>query len=57
MNKTDDKFCPECGHHLYINGTQYHCQECDIDVDLMDVLTTDEAQPTRERYDSQAEEG
>ena len=68
MNKTDDKFCPECGHHLYRinnypNGVvqgQYAvsylwCNECNREVDYP--ATVDQVQAMRERYDSQAEEG
>jgi hypothetical protein len=56
MNKTEDKFCPECGHHLYhFDETKEvlaydWCVECSIPVD--DPATVDQVQAMR---DSQAD--
>ncbi len=43
MNKTDDKFCPDCGHHLYTSQGELYCVECEDYYDEAVALSADEA--------------
>jgi hypothetical protein len=55
MNKCDDKFCPDCGHHLY--GPEligYWCQECPCWVEIEDAATYAEVLELRKAYDPAA---
>ena len=56
MNKADDKFCPDCGHHLYIGERQYYywCADCKTGCEPIDALTLEQAQPLRVGYDASA---
>ena len=54
MNKSTDKFCPECGHHLYENTTDFFCIECNKTVLADDVASFDQVQSLRSPYDESA---
>jgi len=60
MNKTEDKFCPDCGHHLYVVQQLSDwwdwlwCVDCQGWVEISNVLTLEQAQPLRVGYDSSA---
>ncbi len=54
MNKCENEFCPECGHHLYKNGDDYFCVECGRSVSADDVATFEQVQFLRSDYDEEA---
>ncbi len=54
MNKCDDKFCCDCGHHLYKMQAGYWCQECRRFVDDEEIATRGEVILLRKGYDAQA---
>lgn len=57
MDKCEDKFCPECGHHLYRqSATEFYCSFCSLDFDIEQVATLEEILPLRENYDSRTVE-
>ena len=59
MQKTTDKFCPNCGHHVYLPShgeAWYICVECDITLYYEEVATLDDVLHLRESYDTQVEE-
>ena len=52
MNKTDDKFCPDCGRHLYYQTkVMYWCTECGASVHPDNVKTFEDVTTLRARYD------
>ena len=55
MNKTDDKFCPDCGHHAF-QAEPYGlwCADCQSWIDPAEILTLEQAQPLRVGYDTSA---
>lgn len=56
MNKCADKFCPDCGHHIYAiakrNHTAYYCADCNVGVD--EPATLEQVQTLRAGYDAEA---
>ena len=60
MDKTTDKFCPECGHHLYtfciINPARFFCIECSQWLEPEQVATMHEVETLRREFMSQGEE-
>ena len=67
MNKCEDKFCPDCGHHLYtVTGWTeqgqitykgvFFCQECGVEISVCDVATYHEIEFLRAKYDARAAE-
>ena len=62
MDKCTDKFCPDCGHHLYtVTGwtgkgeiTFFFYRECGVEISLCDVATYHEIGFLRAKYDAQA---
>lgn len=58
MDKRNNKFCPDCGHHLYTSDTLptgwYYCADCNTNIPERDVATLTDVLPLRARYDSVA---
>jgi DNA-directed RNA polymerase subunit M/transcription elongation factor TFIIS len=56
MNKCADKFCPECGHHLYRYETRwgYFCAECKREVKCGDAQPFENTYVLRAGYDAEA---
>lgn len=59
MEKTNDKFCPDCGHHLYEGAgdpayPMLYCADCQTFHDYS-ADSLDDVLALRERYDAQAE--
>ena len=50
MDKTTDKFCPECGHHLYRKPGSLFCVECGADVSEDDAISLHDAEPMRREF-------
>ena len=53
MNKTNDRFCPDCAHHVYATPERakpYFCQICGQDLDADEVISLAQAQPVRDGW-------